>query len=354
MNQYDYLIIGQGLAGSLLAYKLFQRNQTFLILDNAENNASHVAAGLINPVTGMRLVKANNIEELLFTAKIFYRQLEGFLNQSFYTELPMLRVLKNEQEYLSANKRFKQEDYRSYIEEYHLEDKYINSSFGIAKQKQTALLNIPSILLNLKQFFIDKNCYLEERFNVSELSINTKVKWKEYEFNSVIFCEGYKQIENIYFNWLPLKPVKGEILTIGLNDNQIIKNNILNYGYWLTPFGTETYRTGATFDRGFSNIESTKNARNELLSEFKYHINYKNNIDIVKHEVGIRPTTIDREPMIGMHPKYKQLYTFNGFGTKGSLLIPYYSECLINNLYEKTPLPSNANIERFYEKYSIN
>jgi len=52
----DFLIVGQGLAGSLMAWELMQRGKTVLIVDNGLENASRVAAGLINPVTGMRFV----------------------------------------------------------------------------------------------------------------------------------------------------------------------------------------------------------------------------------------------------------------------------------------------------------
>ncbi|HBA65740.1 MAG TPA: FAD-dependent oxidoreductase, partial [Methylococcaceae bacterium] len=55
----DFLIVGQGLAGSLLAFELIQRNAQVMVVDDGRENASEVAAGLINPVTGIRLVKSD-------------------------------------------------------------------------------------------------------------------------------------------------------------------------------------------------------------------------------------------------------------------------------------------------------
>ncbi len=56
---FDFLIVGQGLAGSLLAWELMQRGAKVLIVDNGMPNASQVAAGLINPITGMRFAKTH-------------------------------------------------------------------------------------------------------------------------------------------------------------------------------------------------------------------------------------------------------------------------------------------------------
>ena len=81
---HDYLIIGLGLAGSLLAWELLQRGCTIMVVDNGLENASQVAAGLINPVTGMRLVKSADLEHLLPSAKRCYEQLSQFFSQDFY------------------------------------------------------------------------------------------------------------------------------------------------------------------------------------------------------------------------------------------------------------------------------
>ena len=59
----DYLIIGQGLAGSLLAWELIQRRCSVVVVDNGNENASQIAAGLINPITGMRFVKYYSLRQ---------------------------------------------------------------------------------------------------------------------------------------------------------------------------------------------------------------------------------------------------------------------------------------------------
>ena len=67
---------------------------------------------------------------------------------------------------------------------------------------------------------------------------------------------------------------------------------------------------------------------------------------ITNHEASIRPSTFDRRPLIGSHKKLKNLYILNGLGTRGILLAPYMSQCLINNIYKDIPIPNEININR--------
>lgn len=53
-----YIIVGQGLAGTLLAYQMHKNNIPFkIIVDPIQKSASEIAAGLINPLVFKRLTK---------------------------------------------------------------------------------------------------------------------------------------------------------------------------------------------------------------------------------------------------------------------------------------------------------
>ncbi|WP_198246667.1 hypothetical protein [methane-oxidizing endosymbiont of Gigantopelta aegis] len=43
--------------------------------------------------------------------------------------------------------------------------------------------------------------------------MSTPLKWRGQTVKRLIFCQGHENLENPWFNYLPLKPVKGEILT---------------------------------------------------------------------------------------------------------------------------------------------
>src|SRR4249920_1667894 len=62
----DVLIIGQGICGTFLSYYLQKEGKSFLIIDdNNSNSSSKIAAGIINPVTGRRLVTVWMVDDVL-------------------------------------------------------------------------------------------------------------------------------------------------------------------------------------------------------------------------------------------------------------------------------------------------
>ena len=136
----DFLIVGQGLAGSLLAWTLIQQHYKVLVIDNGEENASKIAAGLINPITGQRLVKTANLEHFLTTAKLYYQQLSATFSQSFLVELPMLRILQNQREYETAQRRLQEPDYQGFISQILTDLTPYHAPYGILLQQQTAYL----------------------------------------------------------------------------------------------------------------------------------------------------------------------------------------------------------------------
>ena len=80
----DYLIVGQGLAGTTLAFHLLKSNKKIFILDDCDStSSSRVAAGLFNPITGKRNVKTWKADILFPYMKNFYRELEDFLGIKF-------------------------------------------------------------------------------------------------------------------------------------------------------------------------------------------------------------------------------------------------------------------------------
>ena len=54
MKKVDVIVVGQGIAGTLLAHDLLDAHQSVAVIDiNLKASATRVAAGLINPV-GMK------------------------------------------------------------------------------------------------------------------------------------------------------------------------------------------------------------------------------------------------------------------------------------------------------------
>ena len=101
----DYLIIGQGLAGSILAKTLLDQGKQILILDNGHKHcASTMAAGLIQPILGHYLTCPEHIDGLLSSAVAYYKALEKEWGTTLINPIACYRVL-NEKQIKKWNKK---------------------------------------------------------------------------------------------------------------------------------------------------------------------------------------------------------------------------------------------------------
>ena len=348
MQQFDYLIVGQGLAGSLLGWELIRRGCRIMLVDIGRSNASQVAAGLINPVTGMRLVKSNNIEQLLPAAMDCYQALARQFKQTYFIPKPMWHIIDSDQTLEYYNTRLLDDSYKKYLKSIHWppSDTLVKAPLGYISQQQTGYLLTRPLLKTLKIFFQDQNCYQQTNLNYRDIHISaSQLSWNNIQARKLIFCEGYQCHNNPWFSWLPMRPVKGEILT--LKTQCPLPDKILNYGNWAIPVNETTLRTGATFDRENINVTPTQTGRMNLLASLKSIVPEMGSAQVQEHSADIRPCTVDKSPLIGSHTQHPQLTVFNGFGAKGSLLIPWYAQRFADNLLKQTDLPKNVDIKRY-------
>jgi glycine/D-amino acid oxidase-like deaminating enzyme len=342
-KQIDFLIIGGGLAGSLLAWELIRRGSRVVLIDNGSLNASQVAAGLINPLTGQRFVKTEEVDRLLPTAKDFYADLASAFGRPFLIEKPMRRLFRSEIEAANCGKRLQDDAYRPYLGNMRLSANG-EDYFGYLEQKQTGYLMTRPLLSHLQEYLQVHHAYLQDFFDCAEIRLDGGPCWRDIKPRQVIFCEGFRMRDNPWFSWLPLQPVKGEILT--LSHGLAIPDLILNDGHWLVPVARGEVRIGATFDHENIDIQITDHAKTELTAAGERFVAGLLDADLIAHEAGVRPCTADRRPFIGKHPRYSYLNVFNGFGAKGSLSIPWHCRRFADYLLNGEPLSELCDIKR--------
>ena len=93
------LIIGQGLAGTCLAWEFLRRGVSFRIADRGDGGSTQVAAGLINPITGKNFELSWRIAEFYPPAICFYQALEEEFGERLWHPLPLLRLASSEKEW---------------------------------------------------------------------------------------------------------------------------------------------------------------------------------------------------------------------------------------------------------------
>jgi glycine oxidase len=350
MKQVDYLIVGQGLAGTILAHTLLKKEKSVVIIDNtALSKASRVAAGLYNPVVFKRLVKSWMADDLIPFMNEFYSGCELTLNISCYHKKQIVKLFAEETEKNFWIKK-SEEEIGKYLGKI-IQDEFLNDIFynevGAAEVLHAGNLDTVKFLDSFRSHFQHNNILVNEVFDYNQLHVSDDyINYKDMKAGKVIFCEGYRSIDNPFFNWLPFKLTKGEILTIRLDSSKTIPiEKVINKGVFILPIGSNEYKVGATYEWNELTEKPTEKGRSELIGKLRRVL--KVPFEILDHQAGIRPTVSDRRPMIGLHPEYNSVGIFNGMGTKGVMLAPFFADHFVKFLEGDLPLDKEVDIKRF-------
>jgi hypothetical protein len=342
----DYLIVGQGVAGSCFALKLFNQNKTFQIIDSNQNKASSVAVGIYNPVVLKRFSLIWKAEQQLQWMFHYFSDFEKLLGENFIEKLPTYRILKSEDEIQTWKKKSDLPVLENFLskEIQTSKNQNIHAPLGFSEVKHTGRIQLEKCMRLFREFLIQKNNYRHEDFDYSELKIQSdKIIYKGIEARRIVFCEGYKLLENPYFNYLPVIGVKGEVLEIETESE--IPKAIWKAHNFLMPENSKTALTASTYDREDMTYEPTENGRKQM-QKYLEEI-YTGNYKITDQKAGIRPTVVDRRPILGSHPAHQNLFVLNGMGTRGTLLAPQMTEYLYEHIENSAKIDKEADVRRF-------
>lgn len=318
---YDYIIIGQGLAGTILSYHLLNQGKKVLVLNHYNPKcSSYIAAGIFSPITGQRVAKIGNCEQIIPYAHILYKEIENLLGTQFFHGKPYIKLNVSEKIAHYTQARLADPEYQQLITpfEHKLGSKRVN---GIAIN-QAGYLDIPTMLNTYRAYLNNLGCYKEEQFDEDHLVVHSNsIIYKDIKAERIIFCNGLDAKNNRFFSHLNFNPTKGELITIRMNKDI---NSIMSGNVFLLPIGNNLFHVGATYERHYQNDQPTQEGRNWLINELSLILDEP--YEIVDHKAGIRPTTFGHQPFIGWHKEYDNVGVFSGFGSKGVSLIPFYAK----------------------------
>ena len=342
----DTLIVGQGLAGSLLAWELLKRGQRVMVLDDAHRGAaSTVAAGLFNPVTGQRLVKGPEVDACLPAARACYRELEQALGRALFIEKPLWRLFQDDKERQAWEKRRHDPGYTDYLGEPLPPMSHPHAPLGGFVQRHAGYLDTRALLDGLRDYLQQRQGYRQVCVDYRQIASSGEgVACGELRARRLIFCEGWRALANPWFKDLPLTPSRGAILT--LHSEAALPDAILNQGRWLIPRGAGGYRLGSSYRR--EGLHEAPDATEiagitaQMVQWFGPAVDYH----VTAVQSGVRPNSADKQPLLGMHPRQRALGVFNGFGSRGSLLIPWHAARMAEWLCQQRALPASVSIER--------
>lgn len=328
----EILIVGQGLAGTVLCSYLLRNNIPFRVIDNSHHAAAtHAAAGLINPITGRGYVKSWRIESLLEEARNCYQYFEDLLDASFMRERVILRSLKTPQHINKWNSSTARPGYSEFLEDERQVtdyDAHIEKPIKYGIIRNAFQVDIAR-LINLFSEWLDDHALLtREKFDYSKLEHKQDCCiYKSVKYDLVIFCEGFQAIYNPWFSYLPFQPAKGEALEIsisGLNTKQVLRDDI-----FIAPLKDGLYWSGGSYIWEFKDHMPTDSWKENWMEKLDALL--KTGYEIKNHKAGIRPSVKGRRPLIGFHNTLNRYYIFNGLGTKGTSLAPYHARHLVES-----------------------
>lgn len=346
----DFLIVGLGLSGASLAFRLEEAGRDFLVFDDSSQKASRVAGGFMNPVILKRFTLAWKADEQLREALSFYREMEEDLKKTFLIPLEIYRRFHSAEE---------QNDWFAAADKPALEpfldtklvsrvNSYISGEHGFGRVVGAYRLDPKQLLETYTAHLQKEKRLIRERFVYEDLTFtDDAIEYRGTPFKKVIFCEGFGLLKNPFFNYLPLKGNKGEYIIIkspNLKLEVVVKASV-----FIFPVGDDHYAVGATYNNSDSSPGPTENAREELVAKLKNILT--TDFEVVDQMSGIRPTTVDRRPLAGMHPEHKRLYSCNGFGSRGILMAPWLSKELLEFIEDDKPLAPEVDLRRFTSKW---
>ncbi|GAB2800635.1 FAD-dependent oxidoreductase [Rhabdobacter roseus] len=349
----DYLVVGQGLAGTTLAWHLLAKEKTILILnDSSRPSASGVAAGIFNPLTGKKLVKTWLADELFPYATEFYTQLEQTLGTPLLHPLNIYRPYRSLQEQNTYLAQTAEPGIQRYLAPSAPEDPalhaQIQAPYGGLEVTQSGWVDLPSLLEKSRAYFQRAGCYQEGTFDSQELAIQDEyVEWNGLRARQVVLCQGFDARESTLFDWLPFEPVKGQLLDVRLEGYPL--PHIVNQGIFILPTSNGQHKVGATYSWHDLDWSTTEEGRRYL--EEKLRPLLKVPYEVLGQRAGIRPATQDRRPFVGTHPRYPRVGIFNGLGTKGVTLAPYFANQLTEHFENRKDLNLLVNIGRYFSLY---
>lgn len=317
-------IVGQGLAGTCLAWQLWKRGAEFTLVDRGTGGSSRVAAGMVNPITGKNFEPSWRIAEFLPEALAFYAEVEKFIGRQVWYPFRVLRLAGSEKEWRKIVSKLDSPDVAPWIAG---EVAAPPGWVGAVEVRGGGRLDTRAFLDGSREFF-------GPRFKTGDDSSADAIR-----------CDGADGLMTDRYG--PHRCAKGEILTVRATgwDEQRIR---VGAGGWLVPQGGGLFRIGSTYE--WNDLDDLPTAAGRLRVEEIVSRLGGEAFEVVDHVAGVRPILRRSQPLIG--PLGDGGWMFNALGSKGSLYAPGMARRLADWLIDGTEPEPDVDIRKFLEPSS--
>jgi len=282
-------VVGFGLAGACVALQLQAHGQHVGVIEDGRGGSTLIAAGLVNPVAGPNFEPSWEVTEAWAIAFPFYRELERLSGRSFYREVPILRLWRDEKDRSKFHRKRKLLE--TWIDQ--VTEEGVTWTGG-------GWLDTRIFLKAAKDVFLDRGGEW-----LGESGGGTQIR-----------CTGAAGLIAEEFPEVEHRSAKGEILTVHIPGWK--ESRILNRNGWMIPIGGNRYRVGATYE--WDNLESgpTSGGREKIEGILRSFTDRE--FEVIDHQAGIRPIINRSKPVVKYCPEIG--WMVNGLGSKGVIYAP--------------------------------
>lgn len=382
--EYDYVVIGAGIAGCSTSYLLSKYSDSILLIDKNEKiafGASGAAGAFLSPLLG----KPNEFKDLITKSLKFSTQFYKELENDLLTNCGVCRIPKNEED------RDKFDSYKPYMD-FEYEEMGDGYFFPIGSQVN------PSDICE----FLTKDIKTQLNFNIKKLEQTDENAWilnDEIKAKNLILTTGAdtKLIKEKYFNIRAVWGQKIDISTTTCTEINYHKDCSVSKAVKLEENNPYKVSIGATHHRfdcdkdicnycvEVANINKT--CSNCYTSDITHKDSRKlialandivklDDVEVIDVKIGPRASSVDYFPMLGnlvdskksfekfphlingthikndMLEMIENLFVINGVGGRGFVLSPYLANELVENIVHNKKIDENITTHRLFKRWA--
>ncbi len=372
-KQYDYVIIGAGIAGCCVSHELKKHTDSLILIDKNSDvaaGASGAAGAFLSPLLG----KPNQFKDLVTKSLKYSTEFYWQNTPEFIKTCGTIRIPKDKDNALKFESYIPYMDFKFIKKDngYYFDIGSVVDGYNICK----------SLVKDINtQFNYDVNSieYKDDMWIINKSSNETLYA------KNIILTTGAstKLYSEEYFN---IRAVWGQRIDIYTSTNveqnyhkdcSISKSFKQSNGKYKVSIGATHHRLSDETKHlctSCSNICVKEDDTQELLEKANKIIKL-DDIEVIKELAGARANSIDYFPMVGdlinssktieefpyltkgtnvredRFTKYKNLYTINGVGGRGYVLAPYLAKQLIDNLLNSKQIDDTISPNRLFKRW---
>lgn len=335
-----YTIVGQGLAGTILSMRMWERGIPHQVIDDPSmSQSSRIAAGLANPILLKRLKWVRHAEHFWPEAKPFYQRWEQKLKTTFTHPVKMWHLFRSVGEVNRWQEKAENPLFRPFLGAVlpHNTHERLEAPHGIGILEELFWLDTHHFLEAYRAHLKRKGAY----HTVPAQEVLEKHIWPVRPPEApLVLCNGHlarhsKPLTEAF------TPTRGEVLL--LKAPEMPEDIALHARVFALPLGRQHFKLGASYAHDDLSDTPSPAGREWLLKQWGNM--YNGAYEINDHLAGVRPNVADRQPLLGRWESGK--YIFNGLGSRGVLMGPLLAGHLVAHLEDETPLAHEWDVQRF-------